>query len=110
MRRRAGSEAGESLLLLLRALVESRRLLSAERAQRLPIVVRSGRHDYIDASNEPQSFVVDVSNFTSIDLSSANGYVDVGAGVRLFTLYAALANAGLTIPGGSCATVGVAGW
>jgi FAD/FMN-containing dehydrogenase len=69
--------------------------------------VRSGRHDYCGFSASFGAAVIDVSNLTAIDVNGH--YVDVGAGVRLFELYAALESRGLMFGGGSCATVGVAG-
>lgn len=85
----------------------------AIRSQR-KIAVRAGRHDYAAFSVSKDTFVIDVSNFTSIAFStnnsSGNSYVDVGVGWRLFALYSELAARNLTFPGGSCATVGVAGF
>jgi len=69
--------------------------------------VRSGRHDYCCFSASFGAAVIDVSNLTVIDVNGH--YVDVGAGVRLFELYAALESKGLMFGGGSCATVGVTG-
>jgi Berberine and berberine like/FAD binding domain len=53
--------------------------------------------------------VIDVSRLASITVNAAAGTVGIGAGARLMDVYRELAAHGLTIPAGSCPTVGIAG-
>ncbi len=73
---------------------------------RLEHVIRSGGHCFGGRSSTG-GVVIDVSPMRSI--SASGGEVRVGAGVRLGDLYHALDAHGLTIPGGTCPTVGIAG-
>lgn len=77
---------------------------------RRKISVRAGRHDYAEFSVSKDSVVIDVSNFTSMTFTANGTSADVGVGWRLFSVYDALASNNVTIPGGSCATVGIAGF
>jgi FAD/FMN-containing dehydrogenase len=78
------------------------------RAEGERISVRSGRHDY-EGSSLGTGIVIDVSGLSDIQVDAANRLSAVGAGVALLPLYEALAEHGLALPGGSCATVGIAG-
>lgn len=87
-------------------------------SRNLRLVVRSGRHQYTGytvghSSLDAERFaVIDVSNLTHIKPAGANGInlFSVGAGVRQFDLYNALMQKGLLLPGGTCPTVGIAGF
>ena len=71
------------------------------------VTPRSGGHSYAGLSGGP-GLVVDVTRMSSVtDVGS--GTARVGAGTRLVDLYAGLDAHGVTVPGGSCPTVGVAG-
>lgn len=72
----------------------------------LPLAVRCGGHSYGGYSTGP-GLVLDVTGMAAI--ATAPGSARVGAGLRLIDLYAGLAEAGVTVPGGSCPTVGLAG-
>ena len=69
---------------------------------------RSGGHSYAGYSTTI-GLVLDVTRMSTVTVNSGAGTATVGAGARLIDVYAALAQYGLTIPAGSCATVGVAG-
>ena len=101
-------------------------LLKAKALGRRPRVeVRSGRHSYLaSAAIVSNGSVIDVSNMSdisapwnttcSVDDGSARQepctLVNVSGGVRLWNVYDRLARAGLVFPGGSCPSVGVAGY
>jgi len=71
------------------------------------VTPRSGGHSYAGFSSGP-GLVVDVTRMNAVtDVGS--GTARVGAGTRLVDLYAGLDAYGVTVPGGSCPTVGVAG-
>ncbi|MGZ6286439.1 MAG: FAD-binding oxidoreductase, partial [Ktedonobacterales bacterium] len=74
----------------------------------LPLVPRSGGHSYAGYSTTT-GLLLDVTRMSMVTVNSGAGTATVGAGARLIDVYAALAQHGLTIPAGSCATVGVAG-
>jgi hypothetical protein len=73
------------------------------------IAARSGGHSYAGYSTVDGGLVVDLSNLNGIAVSADRRTVQVGAGTRLIDMYSALARRGLTVPGGSCPTVGIAG-
>lgn len=70
---------------------------------------RSGGHSYAGYSTTDSGVVVDVSRFRSVQTSKGKGQATVGAGVGLIRMYSKLAKKGVTVPGGSCPTVGIAG-
>ena len=71
------------------------------------IVPRSGGHSYAGYSSGNGVAVADVSRLDHI--GATGGTVTVGAGARLIDVYSALSHTGVTIPGGSCPSVGIAG-
>lgn len=73
----------------------------------LTISARSGGHSYGGWSSNNGGLIVDV---TAINYFNAGtGSVTVGTGIHLIDFYHRLAARGLAVPGGSCATVGIAG-
>ena len=72
----------------------------------LPVAARSGGHSYAGWSSTT-GLIVDVTAMNSFQV--VNGTVTVGAGLQLIDMYNRLAAQGLAVPGGTCATVGVAG-
>jgi FAD/FMN-containing dehydrogenase len=72
----------------------------------LELVARSGGHSFAGHS-ATDGLLVDVSPLRSV--SVAGDIATVGAGARLGQVYDTLGDAGLTIPGGTCPSVGVAG-
>jgi hypothetical protein len=71
------------------------------------VVPRSGGHSYGGYSVSP-GVVVDVSRLNRIALAPRSRAV-VGAGARLIDVYDALWQHRLTVPAGTCPTVGIAG-
>jgi FAD/FMN-containing dehydrogenase len=68
--------------------------------------IRSGGHCFAGHSST-RGVVIDVTPMRSVSVSG--GVATVGAGARLGELYDALQEHGVTIPGGTCPPVGVAG-
>ena len=70
------------------------------------VAARSGGHSYAGWSST-SGLIVDVTRMAGVTVSGSTA--TVGAGTRLIDLYSGLAAHGRTVPGGSCATVGIAG-
>ena len=81
--------------------------LAFVRKFRLPVAARSGGHSYAGWSSTNGGLIVDVTAMNSFRVTG--GSVQVGTGLHLIDMYQRLAARGLAVPGGSCATVGVAG-
>jgi len=82
------------------------RTLLWARRHKLRIAPRSGGHSYGGYSLST-GVVVDVSRLHGIAVGQGNA--TIGAGAKLYDVVAALAQHGVTIPAGSCPTVGIAG-
>ena len=80
--------------------------LAFARKHHLPVAARSGGHSYAGWSSN-SGLVLDVGKLAGISTSS--GVATIGAGARLIDVYTGLAAHGVTVPAGSCPTVGVAG-
>ncbi|MET9656873.1 FAD-binding oxidoreductase [Streptomyces sp. NPDC006510] len=81
-----------------------RECLSFARRTATPVSIRSGGHSYAGWSSGNGRLVLDVSSLSRV---GRNG--TIGAGAKLIDVYQGLAPGGLTIPGGSCPTVGISG-
>jgi FAD/FMN-containing dehydrogenase len=75
----------------------------------IPMHIRSGGHSYAGWSTGP-GLVIDVSPMNRVDLAAGSTVATIGAGAKLIDVYDALAARGRTVPGGSCPTVGIAGF
>lgn len=73
------------------------------------VVARSGGHSYAGYSTVPGGLVIDLRRLRSVRYDRASRTAVVGAGARLIDVYAGLARSGVTVPGGSCPTVGIGG-
>ncbi|MBO0795085.1 MAG: FAD-binding oxidoreductase [Ktedonobacteraceae bacterium] len=82
--------------------------LAFARRFNLPLAPRSGGHSAAGYSTTT-GLVLDVTRMHAVALDPNAGTVTIGAGARLIDVYSALAQHGLTIPAGSCPTVGIAG-
>jgi hypothetical protein len=87
--------------------VDVERTLKWARKHALRLVPRSGGHSYGGYSVSP-GVVVDVSRMSRV-LVAPQGSAAVGAGARLIDVYDTLWRHGLTVPAGTCPTVGIAG-
>ncbi|MFD9006803.1 FAD-binding oxidoreductase [Streptomyces sp. NPDC059582] len=84
-----------------------RTTLAYARAHRLQVAIRNGGHSYAGWSSGDGRLIVDVSELNRV--RSSGGTAVVGAGAKLIDVYRGLAAKGVTIPAGSCPTVGVSG-
>jgi FAD/FMN-containing dehydrogenase len=73
------------------------------------LVPRSGGHSYAGYSASPRAVVVDLRRFRGINVRPGGRRARIGAGARLIDVYTALARRGVTIPAGTCPTVGIGG-
>ncbi|MFI9721248.1 FAD-binding oxidoreductase [Streptomyces sp. NPDC052396] len=82
--------------------------LAFARRYKVPVAIRNGGHSYAGWSGGTDRLIIDVSRLKTVRTPSATTAV-VGAGAKLIDVYTGLAGHGVTIPGGSCPTVGVSG-
>jgi FAD/FMN-containing dehydrogenase len=75
----------------------------------VPIAARSGGHSYAGYSTRTGALVVDLAGLGGVAPAPGNRSARVGAGALLIDVYTALARRGVTIPAGSCPTVGIGG-
>ncbi len=80
------------------------------RSHGIGIRIRSGGHHYQGYSTGNGILVIDVSNMKRIELNESNNTVFVQSGVENRELYNYLGESGYPFPGGTCPTVGVAGF
>jgi len=71
------------------------------------VVARSGGHSYGGYSTASDGLVIDLSRFRGVSVSS--GRARIGAGAQLIDVQRALTRRGVTVPSGSCPSVGIAG-
>ncbi|MFF5333852.1 FAD-binding oxidoreductase [Streptomyces sp. NPDC013181] len=81
-----------------------RECLAYARRASVPVAIRNGGHSYAGWSGGTGRLVIDVSSLARVD-----GDGTIGAGAKLLDVYQGLADHGVTIPGGSCPTVGISG-
>ncbi len=74
----------------------------------LPFAARSGGHSYNGYSTST-GLIIDVTRMNTVAVDTGANTTTIGAGTRLVDVYSALAQRGLTLPAGSCPTVGIAG-
>ncbi len=84
------------------------RAIAWARQHGVRVAVRAGGHGYGGYSTT-EGLVLDVSRLDRIEVDAAARTSFVGAGSLLIDVYSKLAAHGVTIPAGSCPTVGVAG-
>jgi FAD/FMN-containing dehydrogenase len=70
---------------------------------------RSGGHSYAGYSTGPGALQVDLRRMSTVRVDRASHTATVGPGARLIQVYRGLAAQGVTIPAGTCPTVGIAG-
>jgi FAD/FMN-containing dehydrogenase len=73
------------------------------------LVPRSGGHSYAGYSTGKGVLQVDLRRMAGVRVEAGSATAVVGAGAPLMQVYAGLAARGVTVPAGSCPTVGVAG-
>ncbi|MET9292145.1 FAD-binding oxidoreductase [Streptomyces sp. NPDC003077] len=82
--------------------------LSFARRYDAPVAIRNGGHSYAGWSGGNGKLIIDVSALSKVSAPSG-GTVRIGAGAKLIDVYQGLGRHGVTIPGGSCPSVGVSG-
>ena len=76
---------------------------------RLPVVVRGGGHSYVGASVSDTGVVLDVRGLDAVGYDPGSGTALVGGGARLIDVYNQLGALGVSVPSGSCGSVGIGG-
>ncbi|MFC9603565.1 FAD-binding oxidoreductase [Streptomyces niveus] len=84
-----------------------RECLAFARRHGTPVSIRNGGHSYAGWSSGNGRLVIDISSLDGVGDAASDGVI--GAGAKLVDVYGALSPKGRTIPGGSCATVGISG-
>ncbi|MGW2050353.1 FAD-binding oxidoreductase [Streptomyces sp. NPDC001858] len=84
-----------------------RTVMAYARAHKTKVAIRNGGHSYGGWSSGDGRLIIDVSKLNQVRASGASAVV--GAGAKLIDVYRTLAAKGVTIPAGSCPTVGVSG-
>ncbi|MCL8017424.1 FAD-binding oxidoreductase [Streptomyces sp. AS02] len=84
-----------------------RTTLAYARAHHFQVAIRNGGHSYAGWSSGNNRLIIDVSKLNRIRASGNTAVI--GAGSKLIDVYRALAAKGVTIPAGSCPSVGVSG-
>jgi hypothetical protein len=79
------------------------------RQQGMPLRARSGGHSYEAFSLVDDGLVIDVGGLSEIVVDVERGEAVIGAGVRMLDCYRRLWENGVTIPGGTCPGIGIAG-
>ncbi|MFI8999029.1 FAD-binding oxidoreductase [Streptomyces sp. NPDC053542] len=82
--------------------------LAFARRHRTPVAIRNGGHSYAGWSSGDNRLIVDVSALSRVSAPSG-GTTRIGAGAKLIDVYEGLGKHGVTVPGGSCPTVGISG-
>jgi FAD/FMN-containing dehydrogenase len=78
-------------------------------AKNVPLRARSGGHSYAGYSTFSKGVVLDLRNVSGVTVDTAARTATIGAGAQLIDVYTTLASHGMTIPAGSCPSVGVGG-
>jgi FAD/FMN-containing dehydrogenase len=79
------------------------------RQEGMQLRARSGGHSYEAFSVLDDGLVIDVGGLTGVDVDVSRGEAVIGAGVRMLDCYRRLWDYGVTIPGGTCPGIGIAG-
>ncbi|MFD9908191.1 FAD-binding oxidoreductase [Streptomyces sp. NPDC059063] len=84
-----------------------RTTLAYARAHDVRVAIRNGGHSYAGWSSGTGKLIVDVSKLNRVRASGNSA--TIGGGAKLIDVYRSLAAKGVTIPAGSCPTVGISG-
>ncbi|MFP3992808.1 FAD-binding oxidoreductase, partial [Streptomyces sp. E11-3] len=83
-----------------------RTALAFARRTQTPVAVRNGGHSYTGWSSGDGRLIIDVSRLNKI---APGATATIGAGARLIDVYRTLAAKGVTLPAGTCPSVGITG-
>jgi FAD/FMN-containing dehydrogenase len=75
----------------------------------LHAVPRAGGHGYLGSSTVGAGLVIDTGPLDAVSYDAASSTATIGPGARLVDVYGGLAEAGRSIPAGSCPAVGMGG-
>ncbi|MEV6632023.1 FAD-binding oxidoreductase [Actinoplanes sp. NPDC051470] len=75
----------------------------------VPVVLRGGGHSYVGASTSASALVLDLRRLAAVGYDAASRTATIGGGARLMEVYERLGARGVSIPSGSCGTVGISG-
>jgi FAD binding domain/Berberine and berberine like len=78
-------------------------------ARNVPFRARSGGHSYAGYSTLQDGVVFDLRLLNGIEIAADRSTARIGAGAQLVDVYSRLAAHGVTIPAGSCPSVGIGG-
>ncbi len=70
---------------------------------------RSGGHGYAGYASGDGTVVLDLSHLSRVEFDRSSGVATIGPGAQLIDVYAGLAAHGVTVPAGSCPSVGLGG-
>ncbi len=97
-----------SAIAICRGPADVQQSIQFARGHGLDFAARSGGHSYAGYSTT-DGLVCDLGGLSAVTVNPAAKTATVGAGAHLIDVYAALAQHGMALPGGSCPTVGVSG-
>lgn len=98
-----------SAIVFAASAVDVANAIAWARANNQPLRPRAGRHSYEAYSLVDNGVVVDVSAINGVAYDAASGRARIGAGASVLSVYETLAASGVTLPTGSCASLGIAG-
>ncbi|RSM74197.1 hypothetical protein DMB66_01945 [Actinoplanes sp. ATCC 53533] len=75
----------------------------------VPVVPRGGGHSYVGASTSRTAVVLDLRGLRAIGYDPGSRTARIGGGAKLIDVYDELDGHGVSIPSGSCGTVGIGG-
>ncbi|MBO3742566.1 FAD-binding oxidoreductase [Actinoplanes flavus] len=76
---------------------------------RLPVVARGGGHSYVGASTISDGLVLDVRPIDRVGYDAASRIATIGGGATVIGAYTALGRHRVSIPAGTCGSVGISG-
>ncbi|BEL07179.1 FAD-binding oxidoreductase [Actinoplanes sichuanensis] len=75
----------------------------------LPIVPRCGGHSYVGASTTAVGLVLDVRPMRTVEFDAPTRTATIGGGAPLIDVYTGLGVHGVSVPAGTCGSVGISG-
>ena len=75
----------------------------------LAVITRGGGHSYVGASTSGTGVVLDLRRLGAVSHDAASRTATIGGGARLIDVYNELGAHGVSIPSGSCGSVGIGG-
>jgi len=98
-----------AVIVFCRQSSDAVRAVDWARTHSIAFRVRCGRHSYEGYSSVDDGMVIDIHDLRSVRFNACRDTVRIGSGMSLAKVYEALWPHKVTIPGGSCPTVGISG-